>query len=103
MSRVRTISVYLLKPDVTDAAQALRDDVVGLDEHRFSVPGADGTAFVAPPVAMEPDWVKLLRPATLPPLDLRSQSPSTVLVLQTSGRWFAIAFGRGWTLLDASR
>jgi uncharacterized protein (TIGR04141 family) len=66
----------------------------------FSADGARGVVFVAPTSANEPDWVTLVKPATQPPVDLRSQSTSAVLVLYTAGRWFAVAFGHGRTLLD---
>jgi uncharacterized protein (TIGR04141 family) len=100
---MQTVSIYLLKPDVSDARQALREDAAGLTAHRLTVPNAEGTVFAAPISVHEPEWVKLLRPVTQPPVDFRSQSASAVLVLQTAGRWFAVAFGRGWTLLDPSR
>lgn len=103
MARVLTVSIYLLKPDVLSAREALREDVGDLDEHAFSAGSADGVVFVAPAVQNEPDWVKLVRSATQPPVDQRSQSTSAVLVLETAGRRFAVAFGRGRTLLDPAR
>jgi uncharacterized protein (TIGR04141 family) len=103
MSHVQTVSIYLLKANVVDGRQAIRNDAEGLTEHRFTVANAEGTVFAARASENEPEWVKLLRPVTDPPVDLRSRSTSALLVLNTSGRWFAVAFGRGWTLLDPSR
>jgi hypothetical protein len=62
MARVLTVSIYLLKPDVLSAREALREDVGDLDEHAFSAGSADGVVFVAPAVQNEPDWVKLRPP-----------------------------------------
>lgn len=103
MARVQTISIYLLKPEVVQASDALREDAVDLEEHRFSAGGAQGIVFVAPATQSEPHWVKLVGPATQPPVDQRSQSTSAVLVLQAAERWFAVAFGRGRTLLNPAR
>jgi uncharacterized protein (TIGR04141 family) len=102
MSPVQTVSIYLLKPGIGDGRDALRDGPAGLTTHRLTVPNAEGTVFAAPVSEHEPEWVRLLRPVTEPPVELRSRSASAVLVLQTAGRWFAVAFGRGWTLLDPS-
>jgi uncharacterized protein (TIGR04141 family) len=100
MARVHTVNIYLLKPDVTQARHALRDDIEELNEHAFVTGDTRGVVFVAPAHENEPDWVKLLRTSTQPPVDQRSQSTSAVLVLQVAGRWFALAFGHGRTLLE---
>jgi uncharacterized protein (TIGR04141 family) len=103
MSRTYTVSIYLLKEEVSEAREALREDAGELNQHAFSAGGAEGVVFVAPTEETEPDWVELLRPATRPPVEQRTHSPRAVLVLHTSGRWFAATFGQGRTLLDPRR
>ncbi|MEA2370420.1 MAG: hypothetical protein QOH12_814 [Solirubrobacteraceae bacterium] len=105
MAPVRTLSIYLLRPDVTGPGDALRPDLDGLTEHTFTAGTGEGDSllYVAPTEEREPDWVGLLRPATEPPVQARSQSASAVLVLPAAGRWFAITFGYGRTLLDSAR
>lgn len=103
MAHVHTVSIYLLKADVTWARVALREDAGQLTEHALTAPNAEGVAFVGPLQEREPDWVGLLRPVTAPPVQARSQTTSAVLVLRTAGRWFAIAFGHGRTFLDPAR
>jgi uncharacterized protein (TIGR04141 family) len=100
---VHTLSIYLLKPDVTTAREALRSDLEELNEHAYTAAGAEGTLYVAPLQDNEPDWVALMRPATDPPVQARSQTTSAVLILHTAGRWFAVAFGYGRTMLDRTR
>jgi len=105
MAPVHTLSIYLLKADVTGPGDALRPELDGLTEHTFTAGGqqGDGVLYVAASEEHEPDWVALLRPATQPPVQARSQSVSAVLVLPAAGRWFAITFGYGRTLLDPAR
>lgn len=103
MPRVHTLSIYLLKSDVATPREALRADLEELTEHAFTAPGQEGRLYVAPVHEREPDWVGLLRPVTEPPLQVQTQSTSAVLVLHASGRWFALTFGHGRTLLDSSR
>jgi uncharacterized protein (TIGR04141 family) len=95
-----------LKPGVTGPRDALREDVDALTEHAFAAgdggSAGNGVLYMAPMQEREPDWVALLRPATSPPVAARSQSTSAVLVLPAAGRWFAITFGYGRTLLDAA-
>jgi uncharacterized protein (TIGR04141 family) len=103
MAKTRTVSIYLLKSDVGQAREALRQDPGELTEHRFSAAGAEGVVYVAPTPESIPDWVEMLEPVTQPPVHVRSQSPRAVLVLNTAGRWFAVTFGYGRTLLEPGR
>lgn len=103
MARIHTVSIYLLKPDVTAPREALREDPDALTEHVLTAPNAEGVVYVGPMQEREPDWVGLLRPVTEPPVQGQSRTTSAVLVLRTAGRWFAITFGQGRTFLDPAR
>jgi uncharacterized protein (TIGR04141 family) len=98
--RLQKITVSLLKADL-DRAEALRDrdDLVG---HR--VPGIDGeqdVLFVASNPPHPPGWKRYLAPHVTGPInDVYTASASAVLLLEASGRLFAVTFGGGRHLLE---
>jgi uncharacterized protein (TIGR04141 family) len=100
MARTETISIYLLKDTVSSAAAALKSDVEGIREHRVDAGETQGTVFVADTDEHEPDWVRLLKPVTQPPVSDSTQSTSAVMMVQAADRWFAMTFGQGRHLLD---
>jgi uncharacterized protein (TIGR04141 family) len=102
--RTETISVYLLKPTVVGATDAVNEGGAAFDRYDFSA-GTEtrGVLFVQEHAEHLPTWLRLLgsnldrAPAYL------SQSTSAVLVLTAAGRHFALVFGRGTTMLDKTR
>ncbi|MCW3033306.1 MAG: hypothetical protein JWM60_1651 [Solirubrobacterales bacterium] len=95
-----TITVYLLKDTVTAATDALRVEPNEYREHAVRAGRTTATLYVAQVDDREPPWVRLLAPVTEPPVAERTRTSSAVLLLRTSRRWFAIAFGQGRHLLD---
>lgn len=76
------------------------------DERLLRVPvhdlgGATGEVVVKLPAPAEPSWLPLLQPllGTAAPT-LHTTSLSAVFFLKTQGRYFALAFGYGRTMLD---
>jgi uncharacterized protein (TIGR04141 family) len=100
VSSTETITVYLLKESVTKAEDALKPDVANYTAHDVSAGETSGVLYVLQFDAKEPDWVRLLRPVTQPPVDKLSQSTGALLVLSAAERWFALSFGHGRHLLD---
>jgi hypothetical protein len=100
MARTETISIYLLKDTVSSAADALGSDVDDIREHRVDAGETQGTVFVADTDEHEPDWVRLLKPVTQPPVSDTTQSTRAVMMVQAANRWFAVTFGQGRHLLD---
>jgi uncharacterized protein (TIGR04141 family) len=99
--RLRRLTVSLLK-DALERDEALRDPdqlrafvVSALDQERNSL-------FVAARHPHPPWWEQFLNPHVDGKLDdLWTASSSAVLVVEASGRLFAVTFGQGRHLLDA--
>ena len=102
MARTETITIYLLKDRVRAASDALRSEPGDLSIHAVSAGETQGTLFVSEREPTEPDWVRMLRPVSDPPVTVRTASSSGLLVLAAAGRWFAVTFGQGRFLLDQS-
>jgi uncharacterized protein (TIGR04141 family) len=97
---VETISVYLLKPHVTRAMHALREDAQVTSRHEVRAGDTVGTLFVSDGEEHEPDWVRLLGPVASPPVSRPRRAASAMLVVPAASRWFALTFGSGRHLLD---
>lgn len=100
MASTRTISIYLLKPEIRSARAALKDEIGELREHVVAAGETVGTLFVSEGDQSPPDWVKFLADVTEPRVEDLTRSLSALLLIEASGRWFAIAFGYGRRLLD---
>jgi uncharacterized protein (TIGR04141 family) len=94
----RTLALYLLKPDVSRAEDALH----GSTSSTYEVSGLrDGKLFLRRTRKDEPHWLAFLRPhLDRQPTDRSTASLSGVLVFRVNRRWFALTFGYGRTLLD---
>ena len=99
MGTTRTVTVYLLKPTVTSAVDALREDVGELREHAVDAGETTGTLFVQEGEEGPPDWARFLAEVTEPELRDRTRSLKAILILEAAGRWFAVAFGNARHLL----
>lgn len=97
---VETISVYLLKSHVTGPGDALRADAQVTGEHSVAEGETRGVLFVSDGDEHEPGWVRLLGPASNPPLSRPRSATSAVLVLSIANRWFALTFGNGRHMLE---
>lgn len=100
----RTISVFLLKDDVADYEDALKDNIA------FTLidPNDDGDAraalFIKPSFKNPPRWQTLLNDAfDLATVDLGVKSSSAVLFLTVENRKFALAFGHGHSMIDDAK
>lgn len=100
MSSTETFSIYLLKEPVASPAEAFKDEPGEMRQHEIAAGETSGTLFVRPGKESPPDWVSFLEEASSPPLEDTTKSLSAVLLLEASGRLFAIAFGHGRTMLD---
>lgn len=97
---IESVSVYLLKPMVTSAAVALKEQGRDLDQHAINAGETVGNLFVQQGEEGPPAWVGFLAGSAAPPLAYRSRSHSAVLILRAAGRWFAITFGQARHLLE---
>lgn len=98
---IETVSVYLLKPRIAEAREALRDPERITATHTVSAGETTGLLFVADGDEHEPEWVRLLGGVSTPLLSRPRRATSAVLVLGATGRWFAIPFGAsGRTMLE---
>ncbi len=59
-----------------------------------------GTLYMALAADREPSWAAMFKPYVLKFPTLKNRSHSAVLLVKNSGRWFAVTFGYGWTLLS---
>lgn len=100
----RTISVYLLKEEIADYEDALKDNVAftRIDPEDDDENGA--ALFIKPSFKNPPRWQSLLNEAfDLAQVDLGVKSSSAVLFLSVEGRQFALAFGHGHAMLDDAK
>jgi uncharacterized protein (TIGR04141 family) len=101
MSNIETITVYLLKESVKSAGDALRPSAEDYSRHTVRAGETVGTVYVANVEDKEPDWVRLLKSVTQPPVSDYTSSTGALLILPAAGRWFALTFGHGRHLLDS--
>lgn len=94
-----TISVYLLRSGIEDAASALVVDPDALDTYRLPNMSDDAVLYVneTPPIA--PTWVALFDGITDRPLELFRPGFAAVLILPAQGRLFAVTFGQSGRFL----
>jgi uncharacterized protein (TIGR04141 family) len=100
MAVTRTVSIYLLKPTIGSAPEALKEEVGDLREHIVEAGETRGTLFVQEGEEGPPDWARFLAGVTEPELVDRTRSLSAVLLLRAADRWFAVTFGHARHLLD---
>jgi uncharacterized protein (TIGR04141 family) len=94
----RTVSVYLMRKHVRDAAEALDIEPNQLAQHQIrGFPGA--TLYVSTSPKSAPKWTEIFAEVADPPLALRRETFAAVLLLKANRRLFAIAFGSGRHLL----
>lgn len=94
-----TVSVYLLRASVKEAADALIVDPGELDAYRLSSVSADAVLYVNVTPAIPPAWVALFDGITDRPLRLVRPGFAAVLILPTRGRLFALTFGQAGRFL----
>lgn len=94
-----TVSVYLLRASVKEAADALIVDPGELDAYRLSSVSADAVLYVNVTPAIPPAWVALFDGITDRPLRLVRPGFAAVLILPTHGRLFALTFGQAGRFL----
>lgn len=100
----RTISVYLLKQEVSDYEDALKDNVTFTRIHPSADNDHEAALFIKPSFKNPPRWQALLDEAfDLSHVDLDVKSSSAVLFLTVQDRRFALAFGHGYTMLDDAK
>ena len=99
----KSLSVYLLKQDVTSDIEALKPDRLDIRTYDVSAGETQGTIFAQVQDPRVPQWLSLLGPHMEPSADDRTMSSNAVFVLQAAGRRFALTFGSGWTMLDPRR
>lgn len=94
----RTLALYLLKPEVGRAEDALSGAASGT----YGVGGlSSAKLFLRRTRKDEPEWLAFLRPhLDQQPSDRTTASLSGLLVFKVDRRWFALAFGYGRMLLD---
>ena len=94
----RTLALYLLKPEVGRAEDALSGSASGA----YGVRGLTGAKlFLRRTRRDEPEWLAFLRPhLDGQPSDRTTSSLSGLLAFKVDRRWFALAFGYGRMLLD---
>lgn len=100
----RTVSVYLLKEEIADYEDALKDNIAftRIDPEDGDENGA--ALFIKPSFKNPPRWQALLNEAfDLTQVDLGVKSSSAVLFLTVEGRQFALAFGHGHAMLDDAK
>jgi uncharacterized protein (TIGR04141 family) len=84
---------------VSKATDALKEGAE-YTQHVVSAPPTSGTLFVKTATNREPDWVRLLGPVSQPPVSDYGRATGALLVLKSAGRWFGLAFGMGYHLLE---
>ncbi|WP_138379468.1 DUF6119 family protein [Luteithermobacter gelatinilyticus] len=101
----RTISVYLLKEEVADYQDALKDNIAFTRIDPKEGDDETGAAlFIKPTLKNPPRWQALLSGTfDLNQVDLGVKSSSAVLFLTVEDRKFALAFGHGHAMLDDAK
>jgi uncharacterized protein (TIGR04141 family) len=98
-SPTRTVSVYLLRKHVKEAADALNVEPTSLANH--SIRGLkDATLYVSKSPSRPPKWADIFADSADPPLGLKRPTFGAVLLVKASKRLFALTFGSGRHLLE---
>lgn len=101
MARAVSLTIYLLKEQVRQAEEAVQEDY---RSHKTSIVVGKrqlGTLFLKPPETHPPSWAGFFEGQL--PADVQNASTSAVFVTPAAGRLFAVVFGYGRTMLDASK
>jgi uncharacterized protein (TIGR04141 family) len=96
-------TIFLIKTEFQEDKSFVNDKFAGLTEVHI-VTFADGTTgklYVKRAYPFQPKWAKSLGTAVSPPIAEKSQTPSALLVIRSTGRIFALTFGFGKSLLQA--
>jgi len=100
----RTISVYLLKEEVAEYPDALKDNIAFTQIDPNDDDGNGAALIIKPTFKNPPRWQALLNDAfDLTQVDLGVKSSSAVLFLTVEDRKFALAFGHGHAMLDDAK
>ena len=109
MSKLKTFSLYLAKPDVTDFGDLFTTGASNLVRHgtatvAISSEFADGAVlYIFPGQPMVPKWAPLLRTSFTLPTNLISQSPCALLLFKKADSFFAVSFSYGHVYLDDAK
>jgi uncharacterized protein (TIGR04141 family) len=94
-----TVSVYLLRAGIRDAADALNVALDALDAYRLTSVDTEAVLYVSTTPPMPPAWVSLFNGITDRPLQLSRPAFAAVLLLPVRGRLFALTFGQAGRFL----
>jgi uncharacterized protein (TIGR04141 family) len=113
------LTIYLLKKTSSGAAWTEKEFLsgvqgkngrlrtVGCDKHALGADGEFGTLYIKKPInESEPEWLNFVGQGfsnSSPLRVLKNKSVSALLVIERDQRQFAIAFGHGRYMLDATR
>jgi uncharacterized protein (TIGR04141 family) len=102
-SKQNKISAYLLRESVVQPEKVLRD-LAKLHSIQFPLEGTPGVFYWTKPKERPVLWRSFFENALPVHVmdELKSRSAAAVLFLQVNGRWFAICFGFGHTLIDGA-
>lgn len=99
------LTIFLLTADVSEPGDAL--DAGGqqafAEQDVSTSAGLSGIFYSKYNRPRYPEWVKYVSPALDSSLDVKTASASGLLILQSAGRYFALSFGFGRSLLDPSK
>lgn len=109
MAKKRTLSIYLLTPDVQRFEQAFSEKIqLAIKQDQVNSYAADtigkgARAYLFPNVPKEPSWAKDLQRYFGVRETIRSMSPSAVIGFNTDGRKFFLTFGHSHSCVDFSK
>lgn len=92
------LKVLLLKSDVDSFEAALKADENGKLPEGVPVKAAlsmDAQVYLRPPDAKDPAWLEFVQQGLEEPLGYKTATAGALLLLRTSGRFFAVPFGYG--------
>ncbi len=97
----RPLTIYLLKQWITDAKSAVRDNA-SVTSREFQIADLAGQLFVRLPEPHSTEWIDCVESIAGGLLDgAQVSSMGCLVIVNVDGRFFALAFGTGWTLLDS--
>jgi uncharacterized protein (TIGR04141 family) len=103
MPNHQRVTIFLLD-GIETFEQSLDKDQVPASTALHTEFGLDGVFYWKFRPANTPAWVQYVAPALVDvPSQLRSSSASGLLVLKAAGRFFALTFGYGRSMLDATK
>jgi uncharacterized protein (TIGR04141 family) len=109
MSKLKTFSLYLAKPEVADFADLLTVGASDMVRHGTATVAtssefADGAVlYTFPGQPTVPKWVPLLKTAFTLPGNLISQSPCALLLFKKDASLFAVSFAYAHVYLDDAK